>query len=66
MFFDEFNFRNPVGFDFYTKLFFTYLAGADSWDIAVRLGHSKEMVETRYSHMFLEKKKKMKKLLNDS
>lgn len=43
----------------------SYLAnnGADSWDIAERLGHSREMVEKRYSHMFPEKKNKMKKLL---
>lgn len=44
----------------------SYLAnkGADVWDIAERLGHSREMVENRYSHMFPEKKKKMKKLLD--
>lgn len=44
----------------------SYLAnkGADSWDIAERLGHSKEMVEKRYSHMFPEKRRKMKKFLN--
>lgn len=43
----------------------SYLAnnGADVWDIAERLGHSREMVENRYSHMFPEKKNKMKKLL---
>jgi hypothetical protein len=36
--------------------------GADVWDIAERSGHSREMVENRYSHMFPEKRKKMKKL----
>jgi hypothetical protein len=38
--------------------------GADVWDIAERLGHSREMVENRYSHMFPEKRNKMKKLLD--
>lgn len=44
----------------------SYLAnkGADVWDIAERLGHSREMVENRYSHMFPEKRDKMKKLLD--
>lgn len=44
----------------------SYLAnnGADVWDIAERLGHSREMVENRYSHMFPEKRNKMKKLLD--
>lgn len=43
----------------------SYLAnnGADSWDISERLGHSKDMVEKTYSHMFPEKRNKMKKLL---
>lgn len=43
----------------------SYLAnsGADAWDIAERLGHSREMVEERYSHMFPEKRDKMKKFL---
>lgn len=39
-------------------------SGADVWDIAERLGHSREMVENRYSHMFPEKRNKMKKLLD--
>lgn len=44
----------------------SYLAnnGADVWDISERLGHSREMVENRYSHMFPEKRNKMKKLLD--
>lgn len=44
----------------------SYLAnkGADVWDISERLGHSREMVEKRYSHMFPEKREKMKKLLD--
>lgn len=44
----------------------SYLAnnGADVWDIAERLGHSREMVENRYSHMFPEKREKMKKFLD--
>lgn len=43
----------------------SYLAnnGADAWDIAERLGHSRDMVIKRYSHMFPEKRNKMKKLL---
>lgn len=44
----------------------SYLAnnGADVWDIAERLGHSREMVEKRYSHMFPDKRDKMKLFLD--
>ena len=36
----------------------------DSFTIAERLGHSKEMVERRYGHMFPEKKKKILNVLD--
>ena len=39
--------------------------GLDSLVIAERLGHSKDMVEKRYSHMFPETRKKVLNILED-
>lgn len=39
--------------------------GLDSFTIAERLGHSKDMVEKRYSHMFPEKRKQVLDILDN-
>lgn len=38
--------------------------GANVWEIADRLGHSKEMVEKRYYHMFPENRKNIVSIIN--
>lgn len=38
--------------------------GVESWDIAERLGHSKQMVENRYAHMFPQRRKRVIDILD--